>query len=129
MLVQRATRFAVTGVFVTLVHVAVATAWIRLVSPFPALANAIAFLVATGVSYVINTLWSFSSDMAQHVLFRFFVVALVGLSLSAGVSHVVDMLGFSYPYGIAAVVCVMPPVNFLLHNFWTYRQPKSRQPP
>ena len=127
MLIRRAMRFAVTGVFVTLVHIAVATAWMQLARPTPALANAVAFLVATGFSYVINTLWSFSSGMGHQVLFKFFVVSLVGLSLSAGVSHGVDLLGFSYPYGIAAVVCVMPPVNFLLHNFWTYRQSRIPQ--
>lgn len=120
-MVKRFLRFGITGVFVTLVHIVVATAWMEVVYPLPSLANTIAFIVATVVSLVINTFWSFSSTMSQSVLLKFFVVSGIGLVLSAGISGLVDAMGFAYPYGIAAVVCTMPPVNFLLHHFWTYR--------
>ena len=118
---NRIFRFAATGIFVTLVHVVVATLWILWVNHEPSLANAIAFIVATLVSFLINTFWSFSSEMSALVLAKYVTVALVGLFLSAGVAWVVDQMGFSYPYGIAAVVCVMPPANFAMHHFWTYR--------
>ena len=29
--------------------------------------------------------------------------------------------GLHYWYGIGLVVCIVPPVTFLLHNFWTYK--------
>lgn len=118
---NRIFRFAITGVFVTLVHVVVATLWILWVTHDPSLANAIAFIVATLVSFVINTFWSFSSEMSSLILVKYVTVAFVGLFLSAGVAWAVDQMGFSYPYGIAAVVFVMPPANFVMHHFWTYR--------
>jgi hypothetical protein len=49
----------------------------------------------------------------------------MGLVLSAGLAQCVDWWGFSYGYGIAAVVLVMPPFNFLLHHFWTYAKPEA----
>ena len=118
---NRIFRFAITGIFVTLVHVIVAMLWILWVNHEPSLANAIAFIVATLVSFVINTFWSFASEMNSLVLAKYVTVALIGLFLSAGVAWAVDQMGFTYPYGIAAVVCVMPPVNFAMHHFWTYR--------
>jgi putative flippase GtrA len=118
---NRIFRFAITGIFVTLVHIVVATLWILWVNHEPSLANAIAFIVATLFSFVINTFWSFSSAISTLILMKYVTVALVGLFLSAGVAWAVDQMGFSYPYGIAAVVCVIPPVNFAMHHFWTYR--------
>lgn len=118
---NRIFRFAITGIFVTLVHIVVATLWILWINHEPSLANAIAFIVATLFSFAINTFWSFSSAISTLILMKYVTVALVGLFLSAGVAWAVDQMGFSYPYGIAAVVCVIPPVNFAMHHFWTYR--------
>ncbi len=128
MLTRRFLRFAATGLFNTALHAAVATAWINLVSPTPSIANAIAFTIATIASFFINTLWSFSSAVDRVVLVKFLLVAMVGLPIAAGVSGLADWFGFSYQIGIAAVVCVMPPVNFLMHNFWTYRRSANSHP-
>nr|WP_315493452.1 GtrA family protein [uncultured Rhodoferax sp.] len=128
-LVRRIARFSVSGVLVTLVHIAAATAWLHWINASSGLANGFAFAVATAFSYCIHTLWSFSAEMEQRVFAKFMVVALVGLGLSAGVGHLVQWLGFSYPYSIAAVVLVMPPYNFLAHHFWTYAKPAAAHSP
>lgn len=125
MLKQRVVRFAITGVLNTAVHVVVATALIRLLHAAPALANGVAFCVATVFSFAMNTLWSFRQRLERRTFFRFLLVSLLGLPMSSGLAGLVDWLGFHYAFGIAAVVLVMPPVNFLLHNFWTYK--KSQQ--
>ena len=122
-LVRRIARFSVSGVLVTLVHIASATAWLHWVNASSGWANGFAFAVATAFSYCIHTLWSFSAEMEPRVLARFIVVATLGLGLSAGVGHLVQWLGFAYQYSIAAVVLVMPPYNFLAHHFWTYAKP------
>lgn len=121
MLAKRALRFGVTGVLNTAVHVVTASLWIHMVHPNPSMANGVAFTVATLISFTVNTLWSFAGAFNKATFIKFWSVALLGLPLSAGIAGVVDLLGFGYGYGIAAVVCVMPPVNFVLHNFWTYR--------
>jgi putative flippase GtrA len=128
MLTRRFSRFAVTGVFNTALHSVVAVLWIQHISDKPSVANAVAFTVATFASFFINTLWSFSSVPDRFILSKFMVVALVGLPIAAGVSGLVDEMGLQYQIGIAAVLCVMPPVNFLLHNFWTYRSSRSALP-
>ncbi len=125
---QRAVRFGVTGLLNTAVHVVTASLWIHAVHTNPSLANGIAFIVATLFSYAMNTWWTFATTFSKNTLARFSVVALIGLPLSAGIAGVVDWLGYGYAYGIAAVVCIMPPVNFLLHYFWTYQQHGTPSP-
>ena len=121
MLTRQALRFALTGFLVTVLHVLIATTLIQTVLPAPSLANGVAFVAATIFSYVINTTWSFSSPLHGRNLFRFCVVSLIGLFLAMAISGAAQHYGLHYGYGIAFVVCIVPPVTFLLHNFWTYK--------
>lgn len=118
--IKRALRFCISGLLVTLVHICIATFLIRCVNTSPGFSNGVAFCVANAFSYLIHTLWSFSSTMGSKVLFKFLVVSGMGLALSSSIGEAIDWMGFSYSYGILAVVLVMPPFNFLVHHFWTY---------
>jgi putative flippase GtrA len=120
-LTKQAMRFAISGLLVTGLHVLIATAFIQFVLPVPSLANGVAFVVATVFSYWINTTWSFSSTLHGRNLVRFCIVSFVGLFLAMFISGAAQYYGLHYLYGIAFVVCIIPPVTFLLHNFWTYR--------
>lgn len=119
--VRQARRFAVSGVLSTGLHVFVATGIIVLLLPMPALANGVAFLVATLFSFTINTMWSFSSRPSRRLLLRFVMVATAGLAVTVAVSGTAEFFGLHYLFGIALVVCTVPPVTFLLHKYWTYR--------
>lgn len=118
--IRRALRFCISGLLVTLVHICVATLLIRGAETSPGFANGVAFCVANAFSYVIHTLWSFSSAMAPGVLVKFLIVSGMGLALSFSLAEAAAWAGLSYGYGIAAVVLIMPPFNFLFHHFWTY---------
>ncbi|MDO7899747.1 GtrA family protein [Pseudomonas citrulli] len=120
-LLRRALRFALTGLFVTAIHVVAAVSFMHLVLANPPLANGFAFLVATLVSYLINTLWSFSSQLRGRTLGRFVVVSVGGFWLAMLVAWVAQGAGLDYRAGIAAVALVIPVFTFILHNFWTYR--------
>lgn len=118
---QRAIRFAFSGFLVTLLHVLIATVFIEMILPVASLANGAAFALATIFSYLINTTWSFSRPLHGKTLFRFCVVSFFGLFLAMSVSGATEFYGMHYLYGIGFVVSTVPPVTFLLHNFWTYR--------
>lgn len=117
----RAIRFSITGIFVTGVHIAVATLLVKYFDLLPPLANGVAFTVATLMSYLINTLWSFSERLRGRTLFRFAAVSIFGFCLAILISWMVQKLGFTYMVGICAVAIIMPPTTFVLHNFWTYK--------
>ena len=114
-------RFAWVGVGVTALHV-LFTTWLIIAQGIsPVAANGIAFVTATLVSYIANTLWSFKHKLHTHSLLRFMSVSLVGLLSTLGISAVAQVIGLAYYYGIAAIVIVVPGVSFLLHRAWTYR--------
>jgi putative flippase GtrA len=120
-LIQRGVRFAVTGLLVTALHALVAVLFINFISPLPPLANGVAFAVATLVSYVINTTWSFSARLHGRTLLRFLLVSVCGFWLAMFVAWAAQIAGFHYLQGIAAVALTIPAFTFVLHNFWTYR--------
>ena len=120
-LIQRGLRFAVTGVFVTALHALVAVLFIHFISAPPPLANGVAFAVATVVSYVINTTWSFSARLHGRTVVRFLLVSVCGFFLAMFVAWAAQMAGLHYLLGIGAVALTIPAFTFVLHNFWTYR--------
>lgn len=127
-LMGRLLRFAVTGVGMTALHASVALGLIYGTAMSPISANATAFTVATIVSYVINSRWSFSARLQVTNALRFWVVSLVGLGLAMLVSGSVAGAGGTAEMGVLLVSAVVAPSNFLLHHFWTYRL-RSRQSP
>ncbi len=120
-LYQRALRFGFSGTLVTGLHITIAYAIINVLLPVPWIANGIAFIISTMVSYLLNTIWSFSSQPDGTNFLRFYIVSGVGLCLAMGVSGLAQFCGMNYWNGICAVVLSGPPTTFLLHNFWTYR--------
>ena len=117
----QAFRFAWVGVGVTALHVAVATWLITAHGLPPVAANGLAFMTATLVSYVANTLWSFKHNLRAQSLLRFISVSLIGLLTTLGISAAAESLGAHYLAGIAAVVLIVPGLSFLMHRAWTYR--------
>jgi putative flippase GtrA len=120
-ILKRTIRFGATGLFVTGLHVVIATLLIHYADQNSSIANGVAFCIATVVSYLMHTKWSFSSDLESKNLFRFITVSAVGLALSLAIPLVIKSLGFDSTVGTVAVVVMLPVTNFFLHNFWTYR--------
>ncbi len=124
----RGFRFGITGVANTGIHALVAVLCLEgfflgvpaLVAG-PVVANGIAFVVATAFSYVVNTVWSFSTEMNRRNFQRFIVVAVIGLFAAMALARLAELTGLPPLGGVVLVVCVMPFVNFGLHSLWTYR--------
>lgn len=114
-------RFALSGAAATLLHVTTASTLIAWGSASPMLANGVAFIMATGCSYLLNTLWSFSSRLHRKNLARFLVVSALALILTVLISWAVQATGGSYWIGLLVIVMVVTPFSFLMHKLWTYR--------
>lgn len=123
----RLLRFGVTGVLATAIHVTVATTLIAGFGVPPYIGNAVAFLVATTVSYLINTQWSFASRLSRRTLRRYIAVAALGCLLTVAVSGAAQLAGLDYRIGILLVIMLVTPITFVLHNVWTYRSPAGLQ--
>ncbi|AQV93082.1 GtrA family protein [Cupriavidus necator] len=118
---RRFTRFLVSGATSTGVHVGITVTLVTTLATSPVTANCVAFLCATACSYLLNTLWSFSSRLRNRTLGRFAGVSLLGLGLTMGISWTAQTLGASYWAGLAWVVLIVPVFTYLAHRAWTYR--------
>jgi len=117
----RLIRFGVCGLSATGLHVGVAVVLISHVGMSQFLANTAAFACATCLSYLVNTLWSFSSSLRVRNVWRFIAVSLAGAALTGLVSYLAQMTGAGPWIGIAMVICAVTPLTFVTHRRWTYR--------
>ena len=84
-------------------------------------ANGLAFVIANIISFVINTLWSFSSKLEGERLLKFLVVTLISFSLTLFIAWGAGFLGLHYLTGVLLIICIVPMLTFLMHNYWTYK--------
>ena len=113
-------RYGITGLLGTCIHVVIAVALIQEIHTTAYLANAIAFCVATGFSYLVNTRWSFTSQVNHQTLRRYMSVATLGCFLTVLISASAEYLQLDYLIGILLVILIVTPITFLLHKHWTY---------
>lgn len=114
-------KFGATGLLATGVHFVVAIALIEFLSADSAIANGIAFITSTSISFFINTLWSFQKRISGRTLVRYISVSTFGLLFTMGIAKITEILGYHYLFGIFAVLLLSPPLMFLLHRHWTFR--------
>lgn len=114
-------RFALVGAGNTLLYAALAAGFMNFVAAWPVVANSVAYVLCTLLSFTLNTFWSFSSTFSRGALLRFCAVSLLGFALTVAIAQIVHALGGHYAIGIAAVVLVVTPLTFSLHRLWTYR--------
>lgn len=122
---RRLVRYAATGVLVTGLHFAIALSLIHLAGFGPGAANAAAFTLATAVSYLVNTLWSFQAELSSAGLVRFWAVAGAGLVLSWTIGGLAGRLGLSPVLGVACVAAIVPAFSFSAHHLWTFAQDRQ----
>jgi putative flippase GtrA len=91
----------------------------------PVAANGVAFGLSTVQAYLLNTRWSFGQRPTTANLSRYLVVTAAGFGLTLLLSKLCESAGWSYGWGIAAVVAVVPIFNFSLHRLWTYTLPQD----
>jgi putative flippase GtrA len=118
-------RFVAVGLGSTLTHTAVAVGLINLMGVTPVAANGVAFGLSTVQAYLLNTRWSFGQRPTTANLTRYLVVTAAGFGLTLLLSKLCESAGWSYGWGIAAVVAVVPIFNFSLHRLWTYTLPQD----
>jgi putative flippase GtrA len=108
-------------VLITAIHATIAIGLNGYLSVAPVLANAAAFILATLISYVVNTYWSFSRRMGGATLRRFLLVSLIGFFCTTLIAAAAQLSGLSPLVGVGAIVIAIPSISFLIHYFWTYQ--------
>lgn len=89
----------------------------------PVIGSGAAFIIMTAVSFLINVRYTFKSSFTSQKFVRFLLVSLVGFLLNLLLIFlVVHILSFHYFIGELVTVLVIPLVNFILNNYWTFQE-------
>lgn len=115
----RLLRFVIVGGIATCVHLSVAWLVFNWVTRDSTIANIAAFIVANIVSFLLQTLWSFSSKPTVARFVRFGAVSTVGFATAAVVPTIFGRQHLWAPTII--VVCCIPVFSYIAHARWTYR--------
>ncbi|HEY5597265.1 MAG TPA: GtrA family protein [Kiloniellales bacterium] len=115
-------KFLAVGGGATAVHVAAALAFNGLAGVTPLWANVLAFLVASGVSYLGNWFWTFDAA-SRHGLAapRFLALSLTCFAVNQAIVYaVVEWLGRPLWLAMIPVVLVVPAFGFWLSRSWVF---------
>jgi putative flippase GtrA len=117
------TRFCLVGTINFIVHLATFAVAINTLALTQLMSNAIAYLVASSFSFVMNSIWSFEVKLRVRRYARFQLVALLGLAVCAILGRLGDEFSLPYAVTVLATVLILPLISFLVHRRYTFREP------
>jgi putative flippase GtrA len=115
----RILRFAIAGSIATCTHLSIAWLVFNRYIADSAMANLAGFVVANFVSFLLQTLWSFSSRPTLVNFSRFSIVSATGFGISVLVPLLIGRQHLWAP--TLMVVCCIPVSSYIVHTHWTYR--------
>jgi putative flippase GtrA len=118
-----ASRFGLVGIVATAVHIAVVWLLLRETGIAPIFANTLAFLMAFGISFAGNYLWTFRSPgNPRRAMFRFFVIAFTAFAANTLVLSFLLHKGWFLP-DVSAIfsASAVPVISFLASRLWGFK--------
>lgn len=113
-------RFIINGLIATSVHTIVVYMLSQRYGFEAGIANVLAFLTATAISYISNTKWTFETVYSRQMLFRYLVVTGTGCLITWLLATICAGLGFAWWVAIVFVVITIPALTWKAHRDWTY---------
>jgi len=116
-------RHLIAGGFGTLLYMAGVTFFVEVVNVHPVVGATFSLVYLELYTYVIDRGWVYRSTLNHRTSIpRFLVVSIVALLLNAGVMYIaVEIMKWSYIWGLVATVLIVPPTNFLLNFYWAFK--------
>jgi putative flippase GtrA len=111
----------VVGLAATFLHVCLALFFLQVVSFGLLFSNLGAFFLAVFVSYCGNSKWSFERAIGVLSAKRFFILAVLNISVIAAVSKLVELYDYPSYCGVIVVAVLIPLVGFVAQKFWVFK--------
>ncbi|MBT4521976.1 MAG: hypothetical protein HOC23_18410 [Halieaceae bacterium] len=119
-LIMQLFRYGGVGGVSTLIHIAIAITYIRLIDEAIIWANVAGFLVAFCFSYVAQSLFVFRARFSMIRLTKFFGVQVIALTLSLSTSL---LFTGAHPYFKVCITAILLPLMaFAIHKLWTFTE-------
>ena len=118
-------KFAFVGVINTLINMGVLYILVNYFSVYYMVAAILAFLVAVTNSFIMNTLWTFKSDIADKThskLSKFFLISTIAALFNLLFLYIfTEFLGIWYMLSQLFAIVLTLLINFIGNKLWTYR--------
>lgn len=118
----RVLRFGLVGGTATLTYLVAALISGEVFHLAPLVASTVGLLASCGVSYIGHCAFSFRVA-SDHRLYlpRFLVMAVIAyVTQLTAMAIITDLLLLPYQYGVAAVVVMIPLVNYAVSRLWVF---------
>jgi len=122
-MIKRLIRYGIVGGVGMVVYLVMLGFLVEILGQDPVLSSVVAFVVLTIFLYIFNRFWVFEANRGHgYSVPRFLVISGAALLLNTGVMHVtVNVLGWTYLLGQLAATGIVPPTNFLLMYYWSFK--------
>jgi putative flippase GtrA len=95
---------------------------VELLGNNPLFGTAVSFVIMSYFSFLLNRKFTFGSDFTYDKLLRFLAVSAIGFTLNFIIMYlVVNVLSLHYSIGEMVTTLVIPIINFILNNYWTFK--------
>jgi putative flippase GtrA len=115
-------KYSVVGCISILIYFLSVFVLVEVFDKNPIFGSAVAFIVMSYFSFLLNRKFTFGSDFSYNKLLRFLAVSAVGFTLNFFIMFmVVNVFSLHYSIGELVTTLVIPIINFLLNNYWTFK--------
>lgn len=118
------------GLICTAIYLAVNVLFVQVLHLSAVLSVILGFFIYIVLNYMLNGFWVFRLQMQKtkhrHAAVKFIIVSMLGLVLNVSIMYLtVNILKLWYMYGLIFAMCIIPTVNFIMHNLWSFKSVRA----
>lgn len=115
-------KYSAVGCLSILIYYLSVFVLVELLGKDPLFGTAVSFVIMSYFSFLLNRKFTFGSDFSYNKVLRFLAVSAVGFTLNFLIMYlVVNVLSLHYSIGELVTTLVIPIINFILNNYWTFK--------
>lgn len=127
-LLHKFIKYSVVGCLSVLIYYLSVFVLVELLEKNPLFGTSVAFVIMSYFSFILNRKFTFGSDFSYEKLLRFLAVSAIGFTLNFFIMYlVVNVLCLHYVIGEVVTTLVIPVINFILNNYWTFSHTVRKQ--
>jgi putative flippase GtrA len=122
--VQKVIAYGCVGIIGTIVHLSTLIILVETFNLDAVLSSSVGFTLTLLISFFLNKVYTFKikSKKPSHLFLKYVLTSLFGLLLNISLMYVnTTILQLHYLIGHLAVVILIPIINFILNNYWTFK--------
>jgi putative flippase GtrA len=125
---HRVVRFGLSGLAATLLYFLLTNMLVLGAGLRPAAASVCAYLLSLGVSYLLQSRFTFQVNAnSVDQMTRFLITSLAGLAISwCAMAITTEVLAWPFFVGAAAVCILIPVANFFIFRGWVFATHKAK---